>query len=146
VDAFAPLRLAIELRHRGWVDPGRIEDTLAWFEHTGAAFVCVDAPQVKAPTALPPIDAVTRADLAYLRAHGRNAEGYTRGRSVAERFGYRYADDELREIAQRARKISREAAEVRLMFNNNRGDDAPVAAERMRELLTVRNSATVARP
>jgi hypothetical protein len=26
---------------------------------------------------------------------------------------------------------------VRLMFNNNRGSDAPVAAERMRELLGV---------
>jgi len=135
LEAFAPLRVAIELRHRGWVDPGRIEATLDWFEHAGAAFVCVDAPQVKAPTALPPIDAVTRADLAYLRAHGRNAEGYTRGRSVAERFGYRYPDDELREIGRRARELASEAAEVRLMFNNNRGSDAPVAAERMKELL-----------
>ncbi|UGS35687.1 DUF72 domain-containing protein [Capillimicrobium parvum] len=137
VDALTPLRLAIELRHPGWLDPGRVEATLAWFEHAGAAFVCVDAPQVKAPTALPPIDVVTRADLAYLRAHGRNAEGYTRGRSVAERFGYRYSDDELREIGQRARELAAEAAEVRLMFNNNRGSDAPVAAERMRELLDV---------
>jgi uncharacterized protein YecE (DUF72 family) len=136
VEALKPHRLAVELRHRGWVDAGRIEDTLSWFEDAGAAFVCVDAPQVKAPTAMPPVDAVTRDDLAYLRAHGRNAEGYTRGRSVAERFGYRYSDDELKEIAQRAQELAGQAKDVRVMFNNNRGADAPVAAQRMKELLT----------
>jgi uncharacterized protein YecE (DUF72 family) len=135
VESLAPHRVAVELRHRGWVDPDRLPDTLSWFEDAGAAFVGVDAPRVKAPTALPPIDAVTRDDLAYLRAHGRNAEGYTRGRSVAERFGYRYDDDELREIAARARELAERAHDVRVMFNNNRGADAPVAAERMRELL-----------
>ena len=35
---------------------------------------------------MPPVDAVTRDDLAYLRAHGRNAEGFVHGQSVAERF------------------------------------------------------------
>lgn len=130
-------RLAIELRHRGWVDPERMDATLDWFDDAGAAFVCVDAPQTKAPTAMPPIDAVTRDDLAYLRAHGRNAEGYTRGRSVAERFGYRYSDAELGEIGQRAQELASGAGEVRVMFNNNRGADAPTSAARMRELLGV---------
>jgi uncharacterized protein YecE (DUF72 family) len=135
VEALAPEPVAIELRHVGWTDPERLPDTLDWYEHAGAAFVGVDAPRVKAPTALPPIDAVTRPDLAYLRAHGRNAEGYTRGRSVSERFGYRYSDPELREIAGRARELASDAEEVRVMFNNNRGDDAPVAAARMGQLL-----------
>ena len=52
---------------------------------------------------MPPVDAVTRRAVAYLRAHGRNLEGYTRGRAVAERFAYRYSDDELRELGDRAR-------------------------------------------
>ena len=96
----------------------------------------VDAPQLKAPTALPPIDAVTRADLAYLRAHGRNAEGYTRGRSVAERFGYQIPTTSCARSPSEPGSLPSQAAEVRLMFNNNRGgNDAPVAAERMRELL-----------
>jgi uncharacterized protein YecE (DUF72 family) len=70
-----------------------------------------------------------------LRAHGRNLEGYLRGRSVAERFAYRYEDDELRELGQRAEALGEEAAEVHVMFNNNRVSDAPVAATRLRELL-----------
>jgi uncharacterized protein YecE (DUF72 family) len=135
LEVLAPHPVAIELRHRGWVDPGRLEETLAWFEDRDAAFVAVDAPATKAPTAMPAVDAVTRSDLAYLRAHGRNAEGYTRGRSVAERFAYRYSDEELRELVRRARELAQDADAVHVMFNNNRGDDAPVAAGRMRELL-----------
>jgi uncharacterized protein YecE (DUF72 family) len=103
VEALAPDRVAIELRHIGWVDPERREDTLAWFERHGAVFVCVDTPQGRrAPTLMPSLDAVTRDDIAYLRAHGRNLEGYLRGRSVAERFAYHYDDEELREIGARA--------------------------------------------
>jgi uncharacterized protein YecE (DUF72 family) len=54
---------------------------------------------------------------------------------VAERFGYHYDDDELRELGERAHKLAEDASVVRVMFNNNRGADAPVAAQRMRELL-----------
>jgi uncharacterized protein YecE (DUF72 family) len=131
----APLPVAVELRHRSWAGPKRIADTLAWLEAHDAAWVAVDAPAGKSVTIMPPVDAVTRPGLAYLRAHGRNADGYVRGRSVAERFAYRYPDEELEEIAGRARTLAEDAGDVHVMFNNNRGDDAPVAAERFRELL-----------
>jgi uncharacterized protein YecE (DUF72 family) len=131
----APHPVAVEVRHRAWVGSRRIEATLDWLEAHGAAFVGVDAPQGKAPTLIPAVDAVTRGDVAYLRAHGRNLEGFTRGRSVAERFAYHYADDELRELGERAHELAENASIVRVMFNNNRGADAPVAAQRMRELL-----------
>jgi uncharacterized protein YecE (DUF72 family) len=134
LDATAPV--AIELRNRFWVTERRREDTLRWFEEHGAAYVCVDAPEgSKAPTLMPNLDVVTRNDIAYLRAHGRNLEGYTRGRSVAERFAYAYEDDELRELGERAGHLAEEVPAVRMMFNNNRGADAPNAAQRMRELL-----------
>jgi uncharacterized protein YecE (DUF72 family) len=131
----APHPVAVEVRHRAWLGSRRIEGTLDWLEAHEAAFVGVDAPQGKAPTLIPPVDAVTRRDVAYLRAHGRNLEGFTRGRSVAERFAYRYSDDELHELGERAHKLAENASIVRVMFNNNRGADAPVAAQRMRELL-----------
>jgi uncharacterized protein YecE (DUF72 family) len=135
LSATAPV--AIELRNRLWLHERRIERTLGWFEAHGAAFVCVDAPQgSNAPTIMPPIDVTTRDDVAYLRAHGRNLDGYLRGRSVAERFGYRYGDDELREIAGRARELAAHVRDVRVMFNNNRGRDAPDAAARFKELLS----------
>jgi uncharacterized protein YecE (DUF72 family) len=134
--------VAIELRQRFWLHPDRLEDTLRWFEDRGAAFVCVDTPQgSNAPTIMPLLDAATRDDVAYLRAHGRNLEGYLRGRSVAERFAHRYTDEELGELAERAGRLAEEVPTVRFMFNNNRGADAPQAATRMRELLGDRISA-----
>jgi uncharacterized protein YecE (DUF72 family) len=135
LDRLAPHPVAIELRHRAWVKGDAVEATLGWFEEHGAAWVGVDAPQGRAPTMMPPVDATTRDDVAYLRAHGRNAEGYMKGRSVAERFGWVYEDDELEELKGRAEELANEVPAVHLMFNNNRGSDAPKAAERMRELL-----------
>jgi uncharacterized protein YecE (DUF72 family) len=137
LERLAPHPVAIELRRSSWVRGERAEPTLGWMEDHGAAWVCVDAPRADHPTIMPPLDAVTTPRLAYLRAHGRNLEGYTRGRSVAERFGYRYSDDEIEEIGTRARELAQAAENVRLMFNNNRGSDAPVAAERARELIAV---------
>ena len=136
VEAFAQHRLAIELRHRGWVRDKRRDETLGWFSDRGVAFVCVDAPPGDQIPIMPSdLDAVTRDDLAYLRLHGRNTDGYLTGRSVAERFGWRYTDDELEEVEQRVLQMAEQAGEVHVAFNNNRGDDAPTAAQRMRALL-----------
>jgi uncharacterized protein YecE (DUF72 family) len=135
LELVAPHSLAIELRHAGWTREHRVQRTLEWFEASGAVWVATDMPHGDHMTIMPPVDAVTDPRLAYFRAHGRNLEGYVHGRSVAERFGYQYSDDELREIGARAERLAQEAAEVRLIFNNNRGSDAPRAAERMRELL-----------
>jgi uncharacterized protein YecE (DUF72 family) len=135
VGRLAPHVVAIELRNRSWAKPERLERTLAWLEDHGAAWVAVDAPHDDHFTIMPPVDAVTNPRVAYLRAHGRNREGYVRGRSVADRFAWRYDDAELEEIGARARELAGNAESVRLMFNNNRGSDAPVAAERMRERL-----------
>lgn len=132
VQALAPVPVAIELRHRDWL---RDRDaTLAWFREAGAAFVCVDAPRTDAPVAMPPEDAVTRADLAYLRAHGRDAESYLRGRSAAERFDYRYSDAELHELAGRARELATSAQRVESVLANGR--HALESALALRELLT----------
>lgn len=152
LDELAPLAarlnerapLAIELRNRFWLTEERVEETLGWFEDHDVAFVCIDGPHgSSAPTVMPQLDAATREDVAYLRAHGRNLQGYLRGRSVPERFAYRYEDRELEELGERAQDLAQEAANVRLMFNNNRGSDAPEAAARMRELL---GQSTAARP
>jgi uncharacterized protein YecE (DUF72 family) len=127
--------IAIELRHKGWVEGERLEKTLDWYEQHGAAFVAVDSPPGDHVPILPPVDAVTRRDLAYLRAHGRNTDGYLKGKTVAERFGWVYSDDELEEIAGRARELGVSAGEVHVAFNNNRSSDAPDAARRFRELI-----------
>ena len=136
VEAFAPHGLAIELRHRGWVREKRRDATLDWFADHGVAFVCVDAPPGDQIPIMPSdLDAVTTDRLAYMRLHGRNTDGYLSGKSVAERFGWRYRDDELEEVEQRVLSMAEQAGEVHVAFNNNRGDDAPTAAQRFRALL-----------
>jgi uncharacterized protein YecE (DUF72 family) len=136
VAAFAPRRLAIELRHRGWVREKRRDATLGWFADHGVAFVCVDAPPGDQIPIMPSdLDAVTTDSLAYIRLHGRNTDGYMGGKSVAERFGWRYTDNELEEVERRVLTMAEQAGEVHVAFNNNRGDDAPTAAQRFRALL-----------
>jgi uncharacterized protein YecE (DUF72 family) len=135
VSAVAPRRLALELRHRGWIEGERLSETLAWCSEHGVAFVCVDAPPGDHFSIMPAIDAVTNDDLAYFRLHGRDTHGYVTGKSVAERFGWVYGDEELEEVAGRVRSLAEEAAEVHVLFNNNRDDDAPSAARRFRALL-----------
>lgn len=135
VEGLAPHPVAVEFRHRGWVRGDRAERTLAHLSERGAAFVCVDAPPEDHIPIMPPLDAVTRDDLAYLRLHGRNTEGYLRGKTVAERFGWRYSDEELEAVGERVRGLAEQAGEVHVLFNNNRGDDAPTAAQRFMSLL-----------
>jgi uncharacterized protein YecE (DUF72 family) len=135
VERLAPHVVAIELRNRNWVDGERTEQTLEAVSGLGAAWVGVDAPRADHFTIMPPVDAVTDERMAFLRAHGRNAEGYLKGRSVAERFGWEYSDTELEEIAGRATELAERAEIVNVAFNNNRGADAPTSARRMRELL-----------
>ena len=127
--------LAIELRNRDWVDEERLEQTLDWYESHGVTFVCVDSPPGDNFQILPPIDAVTRREAAYVRMHGRNTDGYLKGKTVAERFGWVYSDEELQEIAQRARSLAEDANEVHVAFNNNRSSNAPDSARRFRELI-----------
>jgi uncharacterized protein YecE (DUF72 family) len=127
--------LAVELRHKGWVEGERLEQTLDWYEQHGVTFVCVDSPPGDHVPILPPIDAVTRRDVAYMRMHGRNTEGYLKGKSVAERFGWVYSEDELKEIAERAKGLAEDAGQVHVAFNNNRSSDAPDSARRFRELI-----------
>ena len=136
IDALQPHRVAVELRNRNWVSDKRREETLRWFADRDVVFVDVDAPPDDHFSVMPSdIDAVTSDSLAYLRLHGRNTDGYLKGKSVAERFGWRYDDKELEEVAERVQGLAEQAAEVHVAFNNNRGDDAPTAAQRFRSLL-----------
>jgi len=135
LERLRPHTVAVEFRHRAWVSEDRVGSTLDHLAERNAAFVCVDAPRGDAPTMMPPLDAVTNPELAYLRAHGRDAHAFAHGRTVAERFAWSYSDDELREIGARVEDLAAQARDVRTMFNNNRGRDAPDSARRMRELL-----------
>jgi uncharacterized protein YecE (DUF72 family) len=107
VQGLAPIPVAVELRNRDWFH--RLDRVLDWYRDTGAAFVAVDAPQSDAPMAVPPVDEVTRSDLAYFRALGRDAKN---------RMEYRYGDEEIQELATRVGAL--DADHVMVAFANGR--------------------------
>jgi uncharacterized protein YecE (DUF72 family) len=134
--ALVQYRIAIELRNRNWAEGEQLKATLDFLRARSAAFVMVDAPAERHFTIMPPdLNEITTPQLAYLRLHGRNARAYTTGKTVASRFDYDYSDDEIGEVAQRARRLAQEAKEVHVVFNNNALDYAPHAAARMRVAL-----------
>ena len=135
IDGLSPTPVAVEFRRRSWASPKRFEKVLDWLSARDAVFVCVDTPPGDHVPIFPPIDAVTRDSLAYMRCHGRNTEGYLHGRSVAERFDYDYSEGELEEIAGRTKALDSEAEQVHVMFNNNARELAPKAARALRGIL-----------
>ena len=132
-----PARAAVEFRHRSWVAPGEREQAVALLAEHEAAWVCVDAPRAEAMSAMPPVVEVTSPALAYVRMHGRNATAWTRGRTVAERFDYEYADRELEEWVAPVLDMAERAQEVAVVMNNNARDYALQAASRFSELISL---------
>ena len=133
-DCLRGTMVAVELRNRNWVTGAQRESTLAFFKERNVSFVSVDAPDDKHFMVMPSEDYVT-GRLAYLRFHGRNAEGYIKGRSVAARFNYLYSAQEVKELAQRAAKLAAQAPAVHVILNNNADDYAPRNAADLRKVL-----------
>jgi uncharacterized protein YecE (DUF72 family) len=129
-----PHPLAVELRHRGWVDGDALVTTLDYFRHRELAWVALDLPQLKANALLPPIDEVTNPILSYMRLHGRNPN-YLKSKSAAERHEHDYTAAELEEIAARIQSLATRAKDVHVSFNNHFATFAPKAALALRRLL-----------
>jgi uncharacterized protein YecE (DUF72 family) len=133
LDAFKQ-SVAVEFRNHDWLLDEQLGRTLDFLSASKAVFVNLDAPTGPHFTMMPKVSAVTNPEFAYLRAHGRNAMGYLHGRSVAERFDYEYTDQELEEIKERVLELEKDAGRVHVVFNNNRSNFAPLAAEQLKRI------------
>ena len=131
-----PLAPLVEFRHRSWLEEDERADTLAALERYGLAFVSVDSPRSRASNVLPRVAGATHA-VAYVRFHGRNWRTWNlRGAATsADRFDWRYSEDELAEWVEPLRRLASEAEEVYALMNNNRYDYAPRSAQTLRKLL-----------
>jgi uncharacterized protein YecE (DUF72 family) len=136
IDMLRDYRLAIEFRNRNWVIGDQVGLTTDFLKKHSVAFVNVDAPTAEHFTIMPSnLNEITNPHLTYLRLHGRNADAYLKGKTVAARFNYDYRKDEIGEVAERSKQLAREADEVHVVFNNNALDYAPQAAARLRTAL-----------
>ena len=130
-------RIAVEFRNATWMSARNRAETLTFLSDHGLTYVSVDEPQ-GFRASIPPVTAVTNADLAIVRFHGRNAENWKKkGITAAERFDYRYSASELEEWVPRIREIAERAREVHLMMNNCYGDKAVNNARELSELLAL---------
>jgi uncharacterized protein YecE (DUF72 family) len=128
--------LAIEFRNRNWAVGDQLGSTIEFLRKHKVSFVNVDAPATEHFTIMPPdLNEITSRRVAYLRLHGRDAKAYLTGKTVAARFNYDYSPKEIEEVAERARKLGKDANEVHVVFNNNALDFAPAAASRLRAAL-----------
>lgn len=128
-------RLAVELRNGTWMSERNREETLRFLTDRGLTYVIVDEPQ-GFPSSIPPVTAVTNADLAVVRFHGHNDENWRKsGITAAERFDYRYSKAELQEWLPKIRRVAEQARETHLLMNNCYGDKAVNNARELGEML-----------
>jgi uncharacterized protein YecE (DUF72 family) len=136
IEMLSDYELAIEFRNRNWAIGDQLQSTIDFMRKHHAVFVNVDAPASDHFMVMPSdVDEVTNSKVAYLRLHGRNAKAYITGKTVAARFDYDYDGDEIAEVADRSKRLAREARAVHVIFNNNNLDYAPRAALRLRKAL-----------
>ncbi|MEY2543192.1 MAG: hypothetical protein QOE81_653 [Verrucomicrobiota bacterium] len=136
IEKLGDYSLAIEFRNRNWAVGDQLRSTIDFLRKHRVAFVNVDAPATDHFSIMPSdLDEITKPEFGYLRLHGRDAKAYLTGKTVAARFNYDYADQEIDEVAERSRKLARQAKDVHVVFNNNNLDYAPRAATRLRTVL-----------
>ena len=139
VERLPEYQLAVEFRHRSWMEGDSAAKTQGQLERLGLSYVAVDEPQGFA-SSVPPVVAAT-SDLAVVRMHGHNSENWKkRGISAAERFRYLYSTDELREWAPKVQQVAEQARETHVLFNNCYRDYGVRNAQDMIRLLTSENA------
>lgn len=128
-------RIAIEFRHKSWLEERNAEETLSFLEEHDLPFVAVDMPQ-GFDSSVPPIAAATAKDLAMVRFHGRDPEVWAKKNvSASERFRYDYSEPELREWVPKITEVSEQARETHVLMNNCYRDYAVKSARQLADLL-----------
>jgi uncharacterized protein YecE (DUF72 family) len=128
--------VAVELRSRSWFDE-YTETTLRFLAEHRLTYVSIDGPRGRAM--VPSIPALT-SPTAVFRLHGRNFAGHVKqlqGKqpTVAEKYDYLYAKDELEEIARAAGALNGRAQRVHVAMNNNNRDYPVINGIQLKEML-----------
>jgi uncharacterized protein YecE (DUF72 family) len=131
----ADYRVAVEFRHKSWMDERNLEETLAFLGEHDLPLVCVDMPQ-GFDSSLPPIAAATAKDLAMVRFHGRDPKAWqTKSETASERFRYDYKKEELAAWVPKIEELSKQTRETHVLMNNCYRDFAVRNARELGDLL-----------
>ncbi|HEU4356292.1 MAG TPA: DUF72 domain-containing protein [Actinomycetota bacterium] len=128
-------RIAVEFRHKTWLEERNADETLSFLEEHDLPFVGVDMPQ-GFDSSLPPIAAATATDLSMVRFHGRNTETWNvKSDTASPRFRYEYSRPELLEWVPRIRELAAQTRETHVLMNNCYRDFAVNNARDLSDLL-----------
>jgi uncharacterized protein YecE (DUF72 family) len=128
-------RIAVEFRHKTWMEERNQEETLSYLEEHSLPLVCVDMPQ-GFDSSIPPVAAATSKELAMIRFHGRDPQVWEKkSATAAERFRYDYRKKELEEWVPRVEELASQAAETHVVMNNCYENYAVKNARQLADLL-----------
>lgn len=131
------LPVAVEFRSPSWFeDAGMTTDVMAYLKSLKMTNVVTDEPH-NLNNGIPQVETVTTPELAMVRLHGRNTEGwFNQGTNWRKtRTLYKYNEEELQAIADLVRRLAAQAKNVCVIFNNNSGKDAAPNALRLQAIL-----------
>ncbi|MEN2359891.1 DUF72 domain-containing protein [Levilactobacillus brevis] len=131
------LPVAVEFRSPSWFEtPGMTADVMAYLQSLKLTNVTTDEPH-NLNDGIPLVETVTTPELAVVRLHGRNAQGwFNQGADWRKtRTLYRYSEVELQDIASLVKRVAQHAQQVCVIFNNNSAKDAAPNALRLQEIL-----------
>jgi len=140
-EGLSDLPLAVEFRHPTWQVPVNEESTLETLIELEMGTVVADLPS-ETDEWYPPFDMTTVDDLAIVRLHGQNAEGWARTvQSPVEAVAYSYEDSDLATWVARIRSLSLEAAEVHVLVDTAPPDAALASAKALAEAVDAADEA-----
>jgi len=116
-ERWAGVPLSIEFRHGSWLEEGRRDRVFDLLAASKLSYVVVDEPDVPGG-GVPAVVRITNPALSIVRFHGHNLGGWKRGSTVAERFDYLYAEEELSAWVAPIQRLAAEAKVVHAIFNN----------------------------
>lgn len=119
--------VAVEIRHRGWLEGHARSELMAYLRSHGYAYVVPDMAQI---AYLPPPEVEVTASWSVIRFHGRNS-AMVQPRAPTNRvYDYAYREDELRPWADTVKELTQQVQRIYLLFNNHyRGQSARNARE-----------------
>ncbi|MCP9614391.1 DUF72 domain-containing protein [Levilactobacillus brevis] len=131
------LPVAVEFRSPSWFEtPGMTADVMVYLQSLKLTNVTTDEPH-NLNDGIPLVETVTTPELAVVRLHGRNAQGwFNQGTDWRKtRTLYRYSEAELQDIAALVKRVAQHAQQVCVIFNNNSAKDAAPNALRLQKIL-----------
>jgi len=112
-DNFAPLIIAVEFRHKNWVN----DEVVHLFREKGIIWVNIDQPVIS--QSLPITSIITNTEYSYFRLHGRNYKSWFSNEGRDARYNYSYSEKELIDISLNIKNAGLKAKKILVSGNNH---------------------------